>query len=428
MFNRTKEKCIKCEKVVYPDDRVVVDQKVWHETCFRCAKCKTKLNLGTYAELGGTYYCKPHMQEAFRLAGSYSFTDKEKEKEFHASTPKITYKSQEDIINSVREGENATKSPYTDSSSPIYSSNEDTLYNKGAITQQMVSTDDMMSVEDQLARLKRQLDKNIISKEQYDQKRGELERRQSGDTLSRPTAPTVSIEITPRQRTNSRPSMLAGSPVKSEVQSLSPSMRRLMDLHGSNEPEQTEQTEPVQSLQSGISSLSLDNSNYNKNVEEEKSKLSGLLARGIISQVEFDALLTPQALLQRNIITQEEHDLAVNGSTNVATSNQQNETEVPQLQTDDAKAKALLDKGIITVDEYNKIVNATTPNPGIEQSQVDEERRKDLTNRVQQETSHLDSIAAKIEQKRREIETLTQEHDKQSQVVQQLQIELEAIN
>jgi cysteine/glycine-rich protein len=79
----TREKCCKCDKTVYPDDRVVVDKKVMHESCFRCAKCKTKLKPGNYADLNGTEYCKVHFQEAFRLAGNYKFSDKEKEKDFH---------------------------------------------------------------------------------------------------------------------------------------------------------------------------------------------------------------------------------------------------------------------------------------------------------------------------------------------------------
>ena len=51
-------KCQKCEKTVYPMERVAVDELVFHKTCFRCGECNKVLSLGTYAALKGVYYCK----------------------------------------------------------------------------------------------------------------------------------------------------------------------------------------------------------------------------------------------------------------------------------------------------------------------------------------------------------------------------------
>ncbi|KAL0491757.1 cyclase-associated protein 1 [Acrasis kona] len=72
----TKEKCAVCTKSVYPDDRIVVDNKLMHATCFRCTKCNTRLTLGNFTALEGTPYCKPHFKEAFKLKGKYDFGGK----------------------------------------------------------------------------------------------------------------------------------------------------------------------------------------------------------------------------------------------------------------------------------------------------------------------------------------------------------------
>jgi uncharacterized CHY-type Zn-finger protein len=51
-------KCQKCDKAVYPMERVNVDDVIFHKACFRCGECSKTLSLGTYAALSGTYYCK----------------------------------------------------------------------------------------------------------------------------------------------------------------------------------------------------------------------------------------------------------------------------------------------------------------------------------------------------------------------------------
>ncbi|PWS22123.1 hypothetical protein DKP78_20030, partial [Enterococcus faecium] len=48
-----------CQKTVYPLERLVANQQVYHNTCFRCAHCNTKLSLGNYASLHSNVYCKP---------------------------------------------------------------------------------------------------------------------------------------------------------------------------------------------------------------------------------------------------------------------------------------------------------------------------------------------------------------------------------
>lgn len=38
-----RESCVSCLKIVYPLERLVANQQVYHTTCFRCSHCNTKL-------------------------------------------------------------------------------------------------------------------------------------------------------------------------------------------------------------------------------------------------------------------------------------------------------------------------------------------------------------------------------------------------
>ncbi|XP_044078332.1 LIM domain and actin-binding protein 1-like isoform X2 [Siniperca chuatsi] len=66
-----KETCNTCLKTVYPLERLVALQHVYHKSCFRCVHCSTKLSLGSYASLHGNVYCKPHFNQLFKAKGNY---------------------------------------------------------------------------------------------------------------------------------------------------------------------------------------------------------------------------------------------------------------------------------------------------------------------------------------------------------------------
>ncbi|NWX19082.1 LIMD2 protein, partial [Aegotheles bennettii] len=68
---QVKEMCTACQKTVYPMERLVADKSVFHNTCFCCKHCHTKLSLGSYAALHGEFYCKPHFQQLFKSKGNY---------------------------------------------------------------------------------------------------------------------------------------------------------------------------------------------------------------------------------------------------------------------------------------------------------------------------------------------------------------------
>ncbi|XP_058867590.1 LIM domain and actin-binding protein 1-like isoform X4 [Acipenser ruthenus] len=66
-----RETCVACVKTVYPLEKLVANQQVYHSSCFRCSHCNSKLSLGNYASLHGTVYCKPHFNQLFKAKGNY---------------------------------------------------------------------------------------------------------------------------------------------------------------------------------------------------------------------------------------------------------------------------------------------------------------------------------------------------------------------
>ncbi|XP_078144670.1 LIM domain and actin-binding protein 1a isoform X2 [Centroberyx gerrardi] len=66
-----RETCVSCLKTVYPLEKLVANQQVYHNTCFRCSHCNTKLSLGSYASLHNNVYCKPHFCQLFKAKGNY---------------------------------------------------------------------------------------------------------------------------------------------------------------------------------------------------------------------------------------------------------------------------------------------------------------------------------------------------------------------
>ncbi|XP_078287376.1 LIM domain and actin-binding protein 1a isoform X2 [Rhinoraja longicauda] len=66
-----RELCVTCQKTVYPMERLVANQQVFHSVCFRCSHCNMKLSLGSFASLHGNVYCKPHFNQLFKAKGNY---------------------------------------------------------------------------------------------------------------------------------------------------------------------------------------------------------------------------------------------------------------------------------------------------------------------------------------------------------------------
>ncbi|XP_059189742.1 LIM domain and actin-binding protein 1a [Centropristis striata] len=66
-----RETCVSCQKTVYPLERLVANQHVYHSSCFRCSHCNSKLSLVNYASLHNNVYCKPHFCQLFKAKGNY---------------------------------------------------------------------------------------------------------------------------------------------------------------------------------------------------------------------------------------------------------------------------------------------------------------------------------------------------------------------
>ncbi|VFQ99059.1 unnamed protein product [Cuscuta campestris] len=59
-----------CEKTVYVVDRLTADNRVYHQSCFRCHHCNATLKLGNYNSFEGVLYCRPHFDQLFKTTGS----------------------------------------------------------------------------------------------------------------------------------------------------------------------------------------------------------------------------------------------------------------------------------------------------------------------------------------------------------------------
>uniref|UniRef100_UPI00358F6714 uncharacterized protein n=1 Tax=Myxine glutinosa TaxID=7769 RepID=UPI00358F6714 len=66
-----KEICVICDKTVYPMDRLMANERVYHRPCFRCSHCSRTLSIGKFASLHGNIYCKPHYEQLFKSKGNY---------------------------------------------------------------------------------------------------------------------------------------------------------------------------------------------------------------------------------------------------------------------------------------------------------------------------------------------------------------------
>ncbi|KRX66732.1 LIM domain and actin-binding protein 1 [Trichinella sp. T9] len=69
-FFESKEKdepheCSICGQVVYPMEKLQLEKKVFHKSCFKCWKCKKTLNVQNYNSHEGRLYCKIHMMQLF---------------------------------------------------------------------------------------------------------------------------------------------------------------------------------------------------------------------------------------------------------------------------------------------------------------------------------------------------------------------------
>lgn len=56
-LTKTKSTCYKCNKNVFPMEKITIGDNIMHGGCFTCKTCNTKLETSNYNELSGEYYC-----------------------------------------------------------------------------------------------------------------------------------------------------------------------------------------------------------------------------------------------------------------------------------------------------------------------------------------------------------------------------------
>jgi hypothetical protein len=62
--------CDCCQKTVFPTEKVMIEGKSIHKSCFRCScGCDGQLSLGALAIVGGKLYSKPHYKKIFAESG-----------------------------------------------------------------------------------------------------------------------------------------------------------------------------------------------------------------------------------------------------------------------------------------------------------------------------------------------------------------------
>ncbi|CAA7389844.1 unnamed protein product [Spirodela intermedia] len=72
MFSGTQEKCATCGKTAYPLEKVTVEGRTYHRSCFKCFHGGCSITPSNYAALEGILYCKPHFSQLFKEKGSYN--------------------------------------------------------------------------------------------------------------------------------------------------------------------------------------------------------------------------------------------------------------------------------------------------------------------------------------------------------------------
>ncbi|KAM7252510.1 hypothetical protein ACFE04_024393 [Oxalis oulophora] len=82
MFAGTRDKCVGCNKTVYPIEKVSVNGSAYHRSCFKCCHGGCTISPSNYIAHEGTLYCKHHHIQLFKEKGNYSQLETERETNF----------------------------------------------------------------------------------------------------------------------------------------------------------------------------------------------------------------------------------------------------------------------------------------------------------------------------------------------------------
>ncbi|BAF29883.1 Os12g0510900, partial [Oryza sativa Japonica Group] len=79
-FAGTREKCVGCNKTVYPIERVTVNNTMYHKSCFKCCHGGCTISPSNYIAHEGKLYCKHHHIQLIKEKGNFSQLENDHEK------------------------------------------------------------------------------------------------------------------------------------------------------------------------------------------------------------------------------------------------------------------------------------------------------------------------------------------------------------
>ncbi|KAH9655639.1 LIM domain-containing protein WLIM1 [Citrus sinensis] len=79
-FVGTRDKCVGCDRTVYPTEKVSVNGAAYHRSCFKCSHGGCTISPSNYIAHEGKLYCKHHHIQLFREKGNYSQLESDLEK------------------------------------------------------------------------------------------------------------------------------------------------------------------------------------------------------------------------------------------------------------------------------------------------------------------------------------------------------------
>ncbi|XP_019154421.1 PREDICTED: LIM domain-containing protein WLIM1-like [Ipomoea nil] len=72
LFSGTQEKCVACNKTVYPLEKVAVDCTSYHRACFKCSHGGCVISPSNYVAHEQRLYCKHHHAQLVKQKGNFS--------------------------------------------------------------------------------------------------------------------------------------------------------------------------------------------------------------------------------------------------------------------------------------------------------------------------------------------------------------------
>ncbi|KAL0348296.1 UNVERIFIED_CONTAM: LIM domain-containing protein WLIM1 [Sesamum angustifolium] len=89
MFGGTKDKCVGCNKTVYPIEKVSVNGTAYHKACFKCSHGGCTISPSNYIAHEGVLYCKHHHIQLVKAKGNYSQLESDSEKDTAAVSTSV---------------------------------------------------------------------------------------------------------------------------------------------------------------------------------------------------------------------------------------------------------------------------------------------------------------------------------------------------